>query len=75
MTEYDTRTCPKRKPKPRDPWWKYGFQPKIGNKYLVECSLCEGYIVGGYEDAVKCKFTATQIANRVETALVKGRRK
>ncbi|CAD6244751.1 unnamed protein product [Miscanthus lutarioriparius] len=84
--EYDPRTDPKRKAKSSDPGWKYGFWPEIGNRDLVECSLCGGrvnsgikrlkeHLVGGYGDAVKCPKTTTAIAAEMEASLVKGRRK
>jgi hypothetical protein len=84
--EYDPRTDPKRKAKSSDPGWKYGFWPEIGNRDLVECSLCGGrlnsgikrlkeHLVGGYGDAVKCPKTTTAIAAEMEAALLKGRRK
>jgi hypothetical protein len=75
-----------KKDKSSDPRWKYGFWPQIGNRDLVECSLCgvrvnsgikrlREHLVGGYGDAVKCPKTTTKIVAEMEAALVKGRRK
>jgi hypothetical protein len=66
--EYDPRTDPKRKAKSSDPGWKYGFWPQIGNRDLVECSLCGVRVNSGI------KRLKEHIAEMEET-LVKGRRK
>src|SRR6266540_1814150 len=70
--DYNPSTDPKWKLKSKDPGWKYGYWPEIGNRDKVMCTLCntvtkggikrlKEHLAGGYSDALICPNTTTEI--------------
>lgn len=81
----DPKNDPKRKAKSKDPGWKYSFWPEVGNRDLLQCSLCDRklsggikrlkqHLVGGYGDVVKCGKTTESIRKEIHDYLNANKR-
>src|SRR6266540_1171039 len=83
--DYDPMNDPRRKPKSKDPGWKYGYWPEIGNRDKVMCILCntvtkggikrlKEHLADGYSDELICPKTTTEIRKEMGDYLKNNKR-
>src|SRR6266540_6970269 len=83
--DYNPSTDPKWKLKSKDPGWKYGYWPEIGNRDKVMCNLCntatkggikrlKEHLAGGYSDVVMCPNTTSEIRKEMGDYLRSNKR-